>query len=132
MAEEKPKPAAALPGGLVQSLRKLAATLIAVVQTRLELLVTEIEEERLRVLHLLLWGCVALFFLAFGVLMLTFAVVVLFWDTHRLLVAVLLGAFYLAIGAIFVVVARRAARRSRLFATSLAELAKDRERLTSK
>ncbi|OGA39187.1 MAG: hypothetical protein A3G24_18860 [Betaproteobacteria bacterium RIFCSPLOWO2_12_FULL_62_13] len=121
-----------MPGGLVQSLRKLAATLIAVVQTRLELLVTEIEEERLRVLHLLLWGCVALFFLAFGVLMLTFAVVVLFWDTHRLLVAVLLGAFYLAIGAIFVVVARRAARRSRLFATSLAELAKDRERLTSK
>ncbi len=131
MAQEQSSPGAAPPGGLVQSLRKLAATLVALVQTRLELLATEIEEERLRFLQLLLWGCVALFFLALGVVMLTFFVVVLLWNTDRVLVTFLLAAIYLAIGAALALFVRNKARaRSKLFSASLAELAKDRDQLT--
>lgn len=81
-------------------------------------------------MQLLLWGCVALLFLSFGLLMLTFAVVVLFWDTHRLLAVILLGTAYLAIGGIVAMIARRSLQRARLFAASIAELAKDRDRLT--
>lgn len=117
--------------GLVQSLRRLAATLIALLQTRLELLATELEEERVRLVQVLLWGCIALAFLLLGVVMLTLFVVVLFWDTHRVLVSGLLALTFIAIGLAAVAVARSRARaRSRLFSASLAELANDREQLT--
>jgi uncharacterized membrane protein YqjE len=129
---EDPPTGDAQSGGLMQSLRNLAASAAGVLYTRLELLVSEVEEERLRILQLLLWGAVALIFFSLGVLMLTFAVVVLFWDTHRLLVAAVLGIAYLAIGGALAVVARRRAQRPRLFNASIAELAKDRDTLAPK
>jgi uncharacterized membrane protein YqjE len=129
---EDPGAGDAQSGGLMQSLRSLAASVVGVLHTRLELLASEIEEERLHILQLLLWGCVALLFLSFGVLMLTLAVVVLFWDTHRLLVVIVLGVVYLAIGGTLAMVARRGVQRARLFAASIAELARDRDKLTSK
>jgi uncharacterized membrane protein YqjE len=115
--------------GLMQSLRGLADTALAILATRAELLVSEIEEERLRILRLLLWGALALLFFGFGLLMLTFALVVLFWDTHRLLVVVVTGVIYLAIAVGCAVCAGRGARRPRLFDASLRELAKDRDAL---
>lgn len=119
--------------GLLQSLRNFAATLVALLQTRLDLLATELEEERLRLAQVLLWGCVALVFLVLGVVMLTFFVVALFWDTHRVLVSGLLALIYLAIGVAAALVARsRAQARSKLFSASLAELTRDREQLTSR
>lgn len=119
--------------GLLQSLRNFAATLVALLQTRLDLLATELEEERLRLAQVLLWGCVALVFLVLGVVMLTFFVVALFWDTHRVLVSGLLAFTYLAIGVAAALVARsRAQARSKLFSASLAELTRDREQLTSR
>lgn len=126
----EPGSAAAESSGLLASLRRLAATLVAVFQTRLELLATEVEEERVRLGRLLLLGAAAAFFLALGMLTLTLFVIVLFWDTHRLLVAGLLAALYLGAGLAIAFAARREARaRPRLFAASLSELAKDRERL---
>lgn len=128
MAE--PGPAAAESPGLLASLRRLAATLVAVFQTRLELLATEVEEERIRLGRLLLLGAAAAFFLALGILTFTLFVIVLFWDTHRLLVTGLLAALYLGAGLAIAFAARREAlARPRLFAASLSELAKDRERL---
>jgi len=118
-------------GGLLQSLRGLAANVIALVHTRLELLAAEVEEERLRLIELLFWGCVAVFFLSLGVLMATLFVLLLFWDTHRLLISAMFAASYLAVGVVAVLAARNRARaRARLFSTSLAELEKDRTELT--
>ena len=129
---EEGAPAGQAPG-LLQSLRNLLATLVALLQTRLELLATELEEERLRIGQVLLWGCVALVFLVLGAVMLTLFLVVLFWDTHRVLVSGLLALTYLAIGVAAAWMARsRAQARSRLFSASLAELGKDREHLTSR
>jgi uncharacterized membrane protein YqjE len=129
---EDPSPGDTQSGGLMQSLRNLAASAAGVLHTRLELLVSELEEERLRILQLLLWGSLALIFLALGVLVLTFAVVILFWDTHRLLAATVLGMAYLAIAGMLATVARGRAQRPRLFNASIAELAKDRDTLSSK
>ena len=132
MAAKESGPGAAPSPGLLVSLRNLAATLVAVVKTRLELLSTEVEEERLRLLQLLLAASVALFFSALGIIMLTLFVVVLLWDDHRVLVTILFAVLYLGIGAIFALVARSKAReKSRLFSTSIAELAKDRQQLAS-
>jgi uncharacterized membrane protein YqjE len=118
-------------GGLLQSLRGLAANVVALVHTRLELLAAEVEEERLRLIELLLWGCIAVLFLSLGVLMATLFVLLLFWDTHRLLISAMFAVAYLALGVVTVLAARgRARARSRLFSTSLSELEKDRTELT--
>lgn len=118
--------------GLLQSLRNLAATLVALLHTRLELLATELDEERLRIAQIIFWALMGLLFLTLGVLMLTVFVLIVFWDTHRVAVAAVLAAGYLAIGIVTVLVARNKARvRSRLFSESLGQLARDRERLSS-
>jgi uncharacterized membrane protein YqjE len=117
--------------GIVQSLRNLAATLVAVFHTRFELLVTEIEEERVRLLELLLWAAAALFCLAVTVLLLVLLLIALFWDTHRIAVIATLAAVFLAAGVGIAAGARdRMHARSRLFSASLDEIARDKDQLT--
>jgi len=114
-------------------LRNLATTLVALLQNRLELLATDLEEERNRLLQLLFWAAAALFFFALGVLMITVLVVLLVWESHRLAGIVVLAVVFLAIGAgLAIVVRNRMNLRSRLFSASLDELAKDKDRLTSR
>jgi len=114
-------------------LRNLATTLVALLQGRLELLANDLEEERIRLLQLLFWAAGALFFFALGVLMITIFVVLLLWDSHRLFGIVVLAAVFLAIGVgLAIGVRNRMHMRSRLFSASLDELAKDKDRLTSR
>jgi uncharacterized membrane protein YqjE len=117
--------------GIVQSLRNLAATLVAVLHTRLELLVTEIEEERARLLEVLLWTAAALFCLGVAVALLVLLLIAVFWDTHRIAVIATLAAVFLAAGICIAAGTRnRMHGRSRLFSASLDELARDRDQLT--
>lgn len=116
--------------GLLESLKRLAGTLLAILQTRLELLSNEIEEEMLRIGQILLYGIVALFFFFLSVLLLLSFIVALFWDTHRLQVLGGLTAFFLVAGLLVVYALRRVVReKSKLFSASLAELSEDRGRL---
>lgn len=117
--------------GLLDSLRQLAATFVAIVQTRLEILSTEIEEEKLRLGRQLLLAAVALFFLGLGAALLTLFVVLLFWDSHRVAVTGFLALAFLVIGTVIAMIFRSRARaKTALFAASLSELAKDHEQLT--
>ncbi len=118
-------------GGLLHALRTLLATLLLSARTRGELLQVEVAEERLRIAGIALFALAAAFFLALAVVVLTFFLLLLFWDSNRLLAAGLIAAAYLIIGLILAGIARQRARvKSKLFAASLAELAKDGERLT--
>lgn len=118
--------------GLLGSLKSLAATLVAAGRTRLEILATEIEEEKLRLGQVLVLAFVGLFFLCLGVVFLAGFLTVLLWDTHRLFV---LGAFtliFLIGGAAAIGLALSKSRQKRrLFADSLAELARDQQQLSS-
>ncbi len=119
-------------GGLFESLKTLGATLAAILQNRLELLSTDLAEERARLGSILLLALVALFCLGVGVLLLTLLVVVLFWDTHRLAALGTLTALFLAAGTWIGWLARERLRsKPRLFEASIAELEKDREHLGS-
>lgn len=118
---------------MFESLKTLTATLVAVGHTRLELLSTELEEERERLVAMLISALVALFCFGLGAVMTALLLVVAFWETHRLLVVGLLAALFLAAGASALAFAMNKARiKPRLFHASLAELAKDREHLTSR
>jgi uncharacterized membrane protein YqjE len=131
MAEDSAN-GAARTGGLLGSIKNLAATLVALLQTRLELLGNELQEEKLRFGRLLLMAAAAILFLVLGIELLTLLIIVLYWDSHRLLVIALFTAIYLGVGFILLSAVRKAAaERSRLFEASLGELAKDYEKLTS-
>lgn len=118
------------PPRLGESLKGLADTGLAVVQTRLELFAVELKEEKLRVGGFLFDTVLAALFIGFGVVFLLAFLTVLWWDEHRLLALGLATAGLFAAG---VFAATRAATRlragSRLFAASLAELSQDRDAL---
>jgi uncharacterized membrane protein YqjE len=112
--------------GLFASLRGLVATAIAIGRTRLELLATELQEEKARLLGLVAFGAAALIFLAAGLVFLAMFLTVLLWDSNRLLALGIFSALFLGAGGVSLVVAMHHARApSRLFSASLAELAED-------
>lgn len=117
--------------GLLASLRRLVATFVEILHTRGELLSTEIEEEVVRFRELILYGVASLFFLGFGLLLLTLFIIALFWETAGPSVLGVFAFFYLASGIIAVLIIRHKLKtRPPLFAATLAELDKDREHLT--
>lgn len=117
--------------GLFDSLRRLGSTFVATLHSRAELLAHEVERERLRVTRLLLLGIAALFFLALGAITATIFVIVLFWDSQRLVAIGFLTLVYLGIGAGIAMFAKNeASRDSRPFAASLDQLRQDRGQFT--
>ena len=118
--------------GLLASLKTLTLTLVDVAQTRLELLSTDLAEERVRLTAILMSVMVALFCLGVGVVLLAMLIVVMFWETHRLAALGVLTAVFLAVGAgLWLFALHQLRNKPRLFESSISELAKDREKLTS-
>lgn len=116
--------------GLFDSLKTLASTLVSIGRTRLELLSIDIEEERVWLSSMLVWTLVALFCAGLGIVLAILFVIVIWWDTHRLL-AVGIPALLLMLCAVVAgkVVLDKARAKPRLFAGSLAELSRDHEHL---
>jgi uncharacterized membrane protein YqjE len=116
--------------GLFASVKTLFGTLLGMAQTRLELLVNELEEERIRFIRLLLYSLFMMLFFGLGAALLTLLVIAVFWDTHRLLAISLVTITYLGIAlwlAIRVVSETR--HRPKMFSSTLDELAKDKAAL---
>ena len=118
------------PPGLLGAARAVLAGLVEIGQTRLQLASTELEEERLRLVELLLFAVAALFFVGIGLVLATLLLVLLFWDGPRVLVMALATLAYLALGAGLAAACRHKARtKPPLLAATLAELQRDREAL---
>lgn len=117
-----------LPGtGFLAHVRQLLATLLETVQVRLALLGTEFEQEKRRVFSALALAAVALVCLALGLVMLSVAVLLIFWDSYRIGAACALALLFGGGGAYLLVRARqKLSAPSGLFAHSLAELQRDR------
>lgn len=116
---------------LFDALRQLAATLTGMAATRLALLANEWHEERVRLTEILLLSVLVLFLLGGAVVLGTAFLVVLFWDTHRLLVLGGLGILFAVLGGLVLLQLRSAIQQKpKLFAASLAELQRDRASLS--
>ena len=100
MAGEDSTAGSARAGGLLGSVKGLAATLIAAAVTRLQLFSSDLAFEGQRLRRIVLLLVFATFFLALSVLLFTLLVVVVFWDDHRLAVIGGLGVLYLALAAL--------------------------------
>jgi uncharacterized membrane protein YqjE len=116
--------------GFLENLKALFATASAALHTRLELFLTELEEERERLKQTLLLTLLLFFGLSFGLILLTIFAVALFWERGWILALGGLAAVYLGIGlAAGVMLRKKILTRPSLFPATLSELGKDRDRL---
>jgi uncharacterized membrane protein YqjE len=133
MTDPEPSPSNAPASGLFRSLSNLLATLIALAQTRFELLTTEIQEEIQRAAALLIWGSIALLAAGIGVFFVGITVIVVFWDTHRIGAALAVTGTVIGIAVIAVMMLRAQIRsRPRLMDATRTELEKDRQQFSSR
>ena len=118
--------------GLLGSLKSLSSLMVAIAHNRLNLLSTDLEIARERTVSVLMMVLVALFCLCFGALLLALFVVVIFWDTHRLIALGSVTGLFLLVGSIYLWRVLRALKRMpATFEASLTELAKDYKTLKS-
>ena len=112
--------------GLFASLKRMLATLIAIVHTRLELVTVEVEEQIGYAAGIVLWSITTVFCGSLAVLLLALTIVIVFWDSHRLLAAGLVtGSFALVAVVAALVVRTRLRRRPRLLSATIAEMKRD-------
>jgi uncharacterized membrane protein YqjE len=111
---------------LLRSATRLCGTLLAMLQTRVELLTTEISEDIERGVRILLWSLIAALAAALGLLLAGVTLIIYYWDTHRLGAAVGVTAAFLVASALAARVARaRLHEKPRLLDASRAELSRD-------
>lgn len=113
---------------LAESITRLAASLLAIVQTRAQLVATEVEEESLRYFSYLMMSLATMFCLGVAILLGVVLLVVVYWDTHRVGILLTLMALF-AIAGVVIGLQLRARYRAkpRLLSHTITELARDNE-----
>ena len=114
--------------GVLQSLRGLTDSILALLQNRLELFGVEIQEQKERLLRVLIWTAVVVFLGNMTAILLTLTIVVLAGEKARGPVLIGLTLVYLA-GAIAAILALRKEMRSvpPALRETIAEIKKDRD-----
>src|SRR5688572_15866801 len=108
--------------GVMDSIRTTLATTARLVRTRLDIISTELEEQREWLQNLVLLGVAGLFFISMGLVLVTMFVVTLFWETHRVAVLGGFSAIYLGVGIWAVMTFRKKMhQRPKLFSTTTQE-----------
>jgi len=112
--------------GLFSAVRRLLNTALAGVENRIELFLVELREERFRIFEVLLLGCAAALLGFMALLTVTVTLVVVFWDSARVQVLVVLSAGY-SVATIGILWRLKILLRNwSSFAATLNELKKDR------
>lgn len=115
--------------GLFAALKNFVATLISIGKTRAELFVTELEEEKYRLMSLWSKAIGAAFLLAVGVVLAVLGLALAFWE-QRVVIFAIFAALFIGGGLWLVGSLRQQARQpSKLFRASLAELEADMAQL---
>jgi uncharacterized membrane protein YqjE len=105
---------------------RIAATLVAMVHTRLELAAVEVQEEARRLLGYLAWTLLAVFLVAAACMLAALFVILLFWDSYRLHAVLAMAALFAGAGvAIAMKVRTSFDARPALLSSTLAELRND-------
>jgi len=116
-------------GGVWANARDKAVNLLAIGQTRLELLGNELEVGRVTAMRQLMLAQALMFCVGLGVVLTVVGLALLFWE-QRLMVVALSGALVWGLALYFYFAMRTVARKSEpLFNASLAELQEDLRQL---
>jgi uncharacterized membrane protein YqjE len=114
--------------GLLGSLRGLADGLLGSAHDRLELVAIELHEEKYRLIQIVIWISAIVLLALLTLVFVSFALVVVLWETARVAAVCSLAGVYLAalVGLIFAF-RRFLDKQPKPFAGTLAELRNDRE-----
>lgn len=119
--QETPQPAK-----LIDSLHAMGASTLELLRSRVELIAIEWQEEQERGKEILVLTAIGGLLLALSSLLLTFLIVVCFWDTYRLQAIVGVTALYFGGGVWSLLQVKKKLRdRPAPFAASLQEFAND-------
>jgi len=112
--------------GIVAAAGRIAATVVAMVGTRLELAAVEFQEDARRLLGYLAWTLLAVFLAAGACLLVALFVIVLFWEDYRLqAIAGMAILFAAGAGLILMKVKAGLDKQPVMFAGTLTELRND-------
>lgn len=112
-------------GGLLSTVTRMFQTLRDVAENRVELFLIELKEERARLFGALLLLAAGIVCALMTLVMITLTVLVIFWDTHRVLaLTVLTGAYAVAATVAFVKLRSRL-HRWHAYSATLGEFKKD-------
>lgn len=115
------------PSGLLERARRLARRLGELVQARARLFLVELQEERLRLISVLVLAVGGLWCTGMTLALLTVWVAVLFWEEHRVLVIGLLTLAWAAGAVLLLWSLRRRLREWQPFAATREQFKKDAE-----
>jgi uncharacterized membrane protein YqjE len=112
--------------GLLAAATRIVKTLRDVVENRLELFLLEAQEHRLRLVDALCLALVAVVLALMTLILVSFTVVVLFWDTHRLAALTVMTLVYALAATVAFARLRSRLKRWQAFPATLEQLEKDR------
>ena len=111
---------------MTDTLGRLGATLLSMVQTRLELAAIEMEEESRRLLGYFALVLLSLVLFGIAMLMVALTIILVFWDTYRIQAALGLALLFGAAAVVASMTLRASfAKRPRLLSATVGELNKD-------
>ena len=111
---------------IMETVGRIGGTLLAMVETRLELAALEIEEETQRLIGYFMLALLALILFGIAMVLVSLAIILVFWETYRLQAALGLAALFgIAATVIGMKLKTAFATRPRMLASTVAELNKD-------
>jgi uncharacterized membrane protein YqjE len=117
---------------LADSVTRLASASIGLLRSRLELALIDVEDELRSMISVVLAGLAVVILTAFALLFAAFAIVAVYWDTHRITALVAAGSTFAVLAISFAAWIRRFFESKPPFmAATIAEFEKDRQRMES-
>ena len=111
---------------ILETVGRIGGTLLAMVETRLELAALEVEEESQRLLGYFALALLSLILFGIAMVLVSLTIILVFWDTYRLQAALVLAALFGVAGTMVGLKLKKAfATRPRMLASTVAELNKD-------
>jgi len=112
--------------GILAAAGRIAANVVAMIGTRLELAAVEFQEDARRLLGYLAWTLLAVFLAGGAFMLVALFVIVLFWDDYRLQAIGGMAILFAAVAGLIVMKVKSGLNnQATLFSTTLAELRND-------
>ena len=111
---------------LLESIKGLGETLVEVMRIKIEILSLDVKESRIRFISVLMLGVFSLILLSLGIILGIFWLIIVFWETNRLLVLGVLSSVFLFTGILMLtVVIWKIKNGPEPFESTMTELNKD-------
>ncbi|WP_323143111.1 phage holin family protein [Massilia phyllosphaerae] len=112
--------------GILAAAGRIAANVVAMIGTRLELAAVEFQEDARRLLGYLAWTLLAVFLAGGAFMLVALFVIVLFWDDYRLQAIGGMAVLFAAVAGLIVMKVKSGLNNQATpFSTTLAELRND-------